>query len=440
MTVVAILIVVGGLLAVTAITWFLAQLWAQQQRMEERVFGLMSQLAFLSKLAAQPASPVVQQETQAVAVPVPAPPLPSPSSPVKSEPVERAPSVPVAPIPAIVEQTPIVAKTESQAVMSPPRQLAAAFRASGDRGPGGEALVPGSQLPDFELRTIEGERFRRSQLAAKRNALIFLNPDDDGSRIVVETIRSLISKRKQLPKLVYIVGGGRENEAMRAWLGRVPKQVTVLLQADHEVASVLRVDGTPSLLFCDEQGMSQGRVRRGSVAILEALGMSHGTLPAAARKANGVTPLPQTVQRSYRGLPDGASAPDLTLPLLAGGDWNGASGPGRNRLVIFWSPDCPPCQRMLPDLAAASRDWRSFDAVVVTNGKDDENQPLLDAGLAIPVALQERSEVARLFQMLESPAAVRISPEGTIVGPPASGAQAIWSMVAAIEQASGGDA
>jgi len=334
----------------------------------------------------------------------------------------------------------IVEKVESQPVMSPPRQQAAAFRSSGERSAGREALVPGSHLPDFELNTIEGERFRRSQLTAKRSALVFLNPVDDGSKIVVETIRSLISKRKQLPKLVYIVDGGKDIHAIGTWLGRVPKQVTVLVQAEHEVASVLRVDGTPSLLFCDERGMTQGRVRRGSVAILEALGMSHGTLPAAARKANGVTPLPQTVQRSYRGLPDGASAPTLTLPLLTGGNWNGASGPGRNRLVIFWSPDCPPCQRLLPDLAVASRNWRSFDAVLVTNGVGDENQPLLDAGLSIPVALQEGNRAARLVQLLESPAAVRISPDGTIVGQPAAGAQAIWSMVSAIEQAAGGDA
>lgn len=437
MTAGAILIVVGGLLAVTAIALFLAHLWAQQQRMEERVFSLMSQLALLGKHASPPAPPIEAKPPVAVAVPAPPPP-----APIRREPVERAPAAPapVALESVPVKASPIVETSKSQAAMSPPRQQAPAFRNPGERDASAEAIVPGSQLPDFELLTVEGERFRRSQLTAKRNALVFLNPDDDGSKIVIEAIRSLISKRKQLPKLVYLIDGGTDQDAIGKWLGRLPKQVTALVQADHEVASVLRVDGTPTLLFCDERGMSQGRARRGSVAILEALGMSHSTLPAAARKANGVAPLPNTVQRSYRGLPDGALAPALTLPLLSGGDWNGASGPGRRRLVIFWSPDCSPCQRMLPDLAAASQNWRSFDAVLVTNGVGDENQALLDAGLAIPVALQEKHEAARLFQLLESPAAVRISPEGTIVGPPASGAQAIWSMVAAIEQASGGDA
>lgn len=436
MTVVAILIVVGGLLAVTTVAWFLAQLWAQQQRMEERTFSLISQLSLLGKRASPP-PPAERRQVEAVAAPVTPPP---PPAPVRSEPVERAPSRPVATGAAPEKPTPVTEPPEPQSVMSPPRQPSTALRTAGERGSTGESLTPGAQLPDFELRTLAGERFRRSQLTTKRNALLFLNPNDEGSKVVVETIRSLFSKRKQLPKLVYLVDGGSDGEALVKWLGRVPKQVTVLLQAEHEVASVLRVDGTPSMLFCDERGMSQGRVRRGAVAILEALGMSHATLPASARKANGVSPLPYVVQRSYRGLAEGAPAPKLTLPLLTGGEWSGASGPGRDRMVIFWNPDCPPCQRLLTDLAEASRNWRSFDAVLVTNGVGNDNQVLNDAGLAIPVAVQEGNEAARLFQVLETPAAVRISPGGTIVGQPATGAQAIWNMVTAIEQTGGGSA
>jgi len=88
---------------------------------------------------------------------------------------------------------------------------------------------------------------------------------------------------------------------------------------------------------------------------------------------------------------------------------------------------------MLPELVSAARTWTGFDAAIVTSGSIEENEGLANAGLTIPIALQSRQEASRAFHLLESPAAVRISPEGTIVGAPASGAQAIWSLIASIE-------
>ena len=113
----------------------------------------------------------------------------------------------------------------------------------------------------------------------------------------------------------------------------------------------------------------------------------------------------------------------------------GASGPGRTRLVLFWSPDCPPCQRMLPELAVAARTWSGIRRGDHCQRQRRENLDLANAGLSIPIALQSRQEASRAFQVLESPAAVRISPEGTIVGTPASGVQAIWSLMLTSKQA-----
>jgi hypothetical protein len=92
---------------------------------------------------------------------------------------------------------------------------------------------------------------------------------------------------------------------------------------------------------------------------------------------------------------------------------------------------------VLPELASAARNWTQFDATIIASGSAEENQALANAGLSTPIALQSRQEASRAFRLLESPAAVRISPEGTIVGPPATGMQAIWSLIAAIEASSG---
>ena len=54
MTAVTIVIIVGGIVALTVLTWFIARLYAQQQRAEERVLGLMTQLSMLVGLELPP--------------------------------------------------------------------------------------------------------------------------------------------------------------------------------------------------------------------------------------------------------------------------------------------------------------------------------------------------------------------------------------------------
>jgi thiol-disulfide isomerase/thioredoxin len=429
------------------LTFFIAQLFAQQQRSEERVLGLMSQLAWIDgRGGGSSLAPAAELAPSAVETAAPeqrteqlraANPVPKQDSSLGA--VERAPTAPPAPItpPAVIPNPTPPAGATISASLNPPPKAPTPIRTASEEPYRGEGLAPGSPLPDFELRTIEGERFRRSQITVKRSSLLFLSTEDEGSKAVVDALRSVAAKQKTLPKLVYVIDGGVPREAIVSWLGRVPKQVTVLLQEDTEVATVLRANGTPSAYFFGAQGLTQGPLRTGAVAILEALGIARVNIPPAARKANGLSPHPQSTQRSYRGLPDRSPAPELALPLVTGGTWMGASGPGRNRVVLFWNPDCPPCQRMLPELVSAAGNWTGFDMAIVTSGRVEENDELANAGLTIPIALQTRQEASRAFHLLESPAAVRISPEGTIVGSPASGAQAIWSLIATIETDSG---
>src|SRR4051812_40103070 len=59
MTAVAIVIIVGGILALSALTWFIAQLYAQQQRAEERVRGMRPQPAWLNGRELAPPAPAL---------------------------------------------------------------------------------------------------------------------------------------------------------------------------------------------------------------------------------------------------------------------------------------------------------------------------------------------------------------------------------------------
>jgi hypothetical protein len=63
-------------------------------------------------------------------------------------------------------------------------------------------------------RQIQRERFRRSQVTARRSAILFLSAGDEGSKAVVNALRSIASKRKSLPKLIYVIDGGVPDEAI----------------------------------------------------------------------------------------------------------------------------------------------------------------------------------------------------------------------------------
>ena len=301
-------------------------------------------------------------------------------------------------------------------------------------GPVQGGLAAGSLLPDFELFDIDGNRFRRSLLPGKRSVIVFLNIAEPGSKAVVEALRPQGSKTRALPKLIYIFDGGPTEAQIRSFVGKLPRQATVLVQEETEVATVLRVGGTPAAYVLDDQCVSQGALRVGATAVLEALGFAANSMPASAKKAGAAVPHAMVGARTFTGLAAGSAAPDVTLPLVSGGTWSPGDSAGRRQLVLFWDPVCPPCEDWLPSFAAASRGWSGFDAVVISRGDASANAALANAGVTLPVALQTMREGSRAFQVLDTPAAVEIDANGAIAGPPAVGGAAIAALATRMSQ------
>jgi methylamine dehydrogenase accessory protein MauD len=136
-------------------------------------------------------------------------------------------------------------------------------------------------------------------------------------------------------------------------------------------------------------------------------------------------------QAAPPGLPVGSAAPDFELPDLAGAVRTLAQFRGRRVLLIFFSPKCPHCIQMVPDLAAlAAKSGEGGPLpLVVSTGDAEENRRLIESpGLHYPVLLQMQMEVADQYQVSGTPMGYLLDEQGTIASAPAVGAEALLTL------------
>src|SRR5512140_2792731 len=69
----------------------------------------------------------------------------------------------------------------------------------------------------------------------------------------------------------------------------------------------------------------------------------------------------------------GVAAPEVTLPLLAGGDVRLADLEGQVVLVNFWATWCPPCRAEMPEIQNAYEKYRTqnFTVLAVDVAEDE---------------------------------------------------------------------
>jgi len=142
-------------------------------------------------------------------------------------------------------------------------------------------------------------------------------------------------------------------------------------------------------------------------------------------------------------LPAGAEAPAFELPDLHGRRVSLEQYRGRRVVLIFFSPTCPICQEMAPELARLSPDASDRPVpVIVTVGEPEANRALVsEHGIRCPVLLDEANRVNALYQPEGTPAAYLIDELGLIAkdradGPPAVLELASWYVAPAAEPAS----
>jgi peroxiredoxin len=108
-------------------------------------------------------------------------------------------------------------------------------------------------------------------------------------------------------------------------------------------------------------------------------------------------------------------APYFLLPRLGGGRLSLKEYLGRRVLLVFSSPECPACDRVMPALESLYGRSADFDMVVISRGDPEENRAKVSAlGLTTAVGLQRGNEVSRLYRTFVTPGAYLIDEEGMI--------------------------
>ena len=290
-----------------------------------------------------------------------------------------------------------------------------ADEASGLRG--------GSYLSDFALPALggRGEMVSLAALAGQRLLVVFVAPDCVYCRAVARELAEIAPDAERPLPVLIVCGEGSEPGSFAPFAALWSP---VLLDPGAQVARLMRVSAVPVGYLVNEERRTEGPLLVGPVSLLAAArGEAIPPLPAPPP---AVTPLP-TPAANLAPLPRGAPAPDFTLPLATGGEWTLAARRGVPLTLVFSDPGCPPCRALLAQL----REWDRRGVVVVGRGDLGENREMLAAaGLTAPTPVQQNREVARLYGVLETPAAYAIAADGTIADGPAIGGAAVLALIA----------
>ena len=136
---------------------------------------------------------------------------------------------------------------------------------------------------------------------------------------------------------------------------------------------------------------------------------------------------------SMQALPAGAEAPAFELPDLDGRRVSLEQFRGQRVLLVFFSPTCPICQEMAPELSRLPLGGGLGQPipVVVTVGDPEANRALIsEHGIRCPVLLDEDNAVTMLYKPEGTPAAYLVDEVGLVAKERADGSSAVLDLAA----------
>lgn len=134
----------------------------------------------------------------------------------------------------------------------------------------------------------------------------------------------------------------------------------------------------------------------------------------------------------HDSLPLGAIAPDFELPDLTGKTFSFEHLLGRGKALLFFfvSPNCHPCEALLPEIEAWQAELKDkVECVLISSGAAKENAEKFGSHKLKQILLQENKEVSSLFHAKWTPTAVFINAEGIIASHLSVGDEGIRSLV-----------
>jgi len=299
-------------------------------------------------------------------------------------------------------------------------------------------LSTGVAAPVLELLDLNGTLRSLSEWRGRRLLIVFFDPNCAFSRELLPSLVSLaddVVAGRPMP-LVVSTGSVEEN---RRLFDEAGYPSPVLLQRGMEVAASYRIDGTPVSYLISEDG----RVLAGPAFGVQATLLMAGEIAAyrdetASYDINGSgTEVDSSLNATAwprDGLRVGESAPVFRLPLASGdGALSLLDCRGKASVLVFWDPECEPCDVLAAELEEIHRREPSLSLVMISRGDPALTRAAIARhGLSFPVAMQRHWEVSREYGIFATPVAFAIDEWGTIGADVATGREDILALVHAV--------
>jgi peroxiredoxin len=297
-----------------------------------------------------------------------------------------------------------------------------------EKRPEAKGLSVGTAAPDFELPDLSGVRHRLSEFRGQNVLLIFFNPQCGFCTRMAADLAALSAEGggdRPVPVMVTTGDAGENRELVEQHGIRCP----VLLQAESEVASKYRAQGTPMGYRIDDAGRIASELTVGAQPLLELAALIATQPNKPGGSANGSAPHGVKDYRSLAGsrlnrsgLKAGAKAPDFRLPRIDGGNLSLADFHGERVLLVFSDPDCGPCDELAPQLQELHLQRPDLQVLVVSR-RDAEATRIKAAGLGLsfPIVVQRQWEISLLYAMFATPVGYLIDEEGILASDVAIG-------------------
>ena len=290
-----------------------------------------------------------------------------------------------------------------------------------------KGLPVGTEAPVFALPDLHGEpQSLDTHLDLMRPViLVFVSPTcPPCQELAPELVRWHETMSDRLTLVLISTGKPNENREAYAQYGPLP----ILLQRRSEVLDQYQAVSTPSAVLIYANGLLGSAVAGGPRAIRALITGVDAELERtfkpvfkAMRRQLNPEPTP---------LPIGAEAPFFSLPDLGGRTHTLAQHRGEELVILFFSPACGYCQRMMPELGALSKSGpRGPQVVVVTVGSAEESRAWVDEhSVRCLVLLQGDENLPSAYGATGTPMGYLIDAEGRIASELAVGAEALLAL------------
>jgi peroxiredoxin len=138
------------------------------------------------------------------------------------------------------------------------------------------------------------------------------------------------------------------------------------------------------------------------------------------------------------GLPTGTPAPEFELPGMTGEmrSLQSLRERGRDILLIFSSPFCPPCETLASNLVRWKQEMAGLPKIIlISRGSVRDNLAKLKGFEPSRILLQRDSEVAEVYDCNTTPTAVLVGEDGLIRSELAVGGVAIKQLLSSCQKA-----